>query len=144
MNRQPIPDAGRKLTAYYRRLQRKPQETIPQFLIREETLHDEMWRSLQRLLKEKQIDFEQYDCSLQELKAFCGMKDDQSVYIPGSDHSSEASYPNPFEDEQADVPDGDSGVPSTQPVGAPPATPKKDQRSFDLIERLMQKGLIPL
>lgn len=24
MNRQPIPDAGRKLTAYYRRLQRKP------------------------------------------------------------------------------------------------------------------------
>ena len=83
MNRQPVPDAGRKLTAYYRRLQRKPQETIPQFLIREETLYDEMWRSLQRLLKEKQIDFDQYDTSLDELKRFCGMKDDQSIFVPG-------------------------------------------------------------
>ena len=54
MNRQPIPDAGRKLSAYYRRLSRKPQETIPQFLVREETLYDEMWRSLQRLLREKE------------------------------------------------------------------------------------------
>ena len=31
MNRQPIRDAGRQLSAYYRRLSRKPQETIPQF-----------------------------------------------------------------------------------------------------------------
>ncbi|CAK8995304.1 unnamed protein product, partial [Durusdinium trenchii] len=45
MNRQPIPDAGRQLSAYY------------------------------RLLREKELDFDQYDCSLDELKDFCGMAD---------------------------------------------------------------------
>ncbi|CAK9056929.1 unnamed protein product [Durusdinium trenchii] len=82
MNRQPIPDAGRQLSAYYRRLSRKPQETIPQFLVREETLYDSMWRALQRLLREKELDFDQYDCSLDELKDFCGMAD-KSFYVPG-------------------------------------------------------------
>ena len=152
MNRQPIPDAGRKLTAYYRRLQRKPQETIPQFLIREETLYDEMWRSLQRLLKEKQIDFDQYDCSLTELKQFCGIKEGQSVYIPGGsrvpseaplDPDQEFVGENPFEgpDGVPPTPPG-SDAPSTVPIGASP--PRPASRHFDLIERLMQKGLIPL
>ena len=81
MNRQPIPDAGRQLSAYYRRLSRKPQGTIPQFLVREETLYDSMWRALQRLLREKELDFDQYDCSLDELKDFCSMAD-KSFYVP--------------------------------------------------------------
>ena len=149
MNRQPVPDAGRKLTAYYRRLQRKPQETIPQFLIREETLYDEMWRSLQRLLKEKQIDFDQYDTSLDELKRFCGMKDDQSIFVPGgSDGASRGTFShtdpeNPFDGEsEGEQPPGMTTPASTIPIGAPP--PKVERRGFDLIERLMQKGLIPL
>ena len=149
MNRQPVPDAGRKLTAYYRRLQRKPQETIPQFLIREETLYDEMWRSLQRLLREKQIDFDQYDTSLDELKRFCGMKDDQSTFVPGgSDGASRGTFShtdpeNPFDGEsEGEQPPGMTTPASTIPIGAPP--PKVERRGFDLIERLMQKGLIPL
>ena len=73
MNRQPIPDAGAKLTAYYRKLTRRPSETIPQFLIREETIYHEMWRALHRLLKEKRLDFSGYDITMDELKQFCGI-----------------------------------------------------------------------
>ena len=56
MNKQPIPDAGAKLSQYYRKLNRRANETIPQFLVREEYSYDTMWRSLQRLLREKQVD----------------------------------------------------------------------------------------
>ena len=56
MNKQPIPDAGAKLSQYYRKLNRRANETSPQFLVREEYSYDTMWRSLQRLLREKQVD----------------------------------------------------------------------------------------
>ena len=167
MNRQPIPDAGRQLSAYYRRLSRKPQETIPQFLVREETLYDSMWRALQRLLREKELDFEQYDCSLAELKEFCGMADRSffiaSEFDPESRHvgsqgspgpRSGSTHPSRFGAPRDDSPEDDSEdlprPPSsrtqsesghTVPVGAAPPKPSK---RLDLIERLMQKGLIPL
>ena len=41
MNRQPIPDAGAKLSMYYRKLTRKHGKSVPQFLVREDTAHDE-------------------------------------------------------------------------------------------------------
>ena len=166
MNRQPIPDAGRHLSAYYRRLARKHHETIPQFLIREETLHDAMWCSLQRLLREKELDFDQYDCSLEELRAFCGMPADKSYYIPeqvnhesfdigsqrsgsGSTHPSRAGQAGPPGEAEAEVAEAAS-TPSMSrahshtshgPIGSSPPKPLK---RLDLIERLMQKGLIPL
>ncbi len=168
MNRQPIPDAGRKLSAYYRRLSRKPQETIPQFLVREETLYDEMWRSLQRLLREKELDFTQYDCSLSDLKSFCGIDPEQSFYVPngstgqdsdttgsGSTHPSRFGGTRPRahtveheDDEEFDEDHEDPPTPrsrshsSPTPIGAPPYKPPS--KKYDLIERLMQKGLIPL
>ena len=170
MNRQPIPDAGRQLSAYYRRLSRKPQETIPQFLVREETLYDAMWRALQRLLREKELDFDQFDCSLDELKQFCGMPN-QSYFVPrelfqedaqlnsaqssqgsGSTHPSRFGAQPPVEQSEAEDDayvesrshrSQDMSQSNTQagPIGAPPQKPTK---RLDLIERLMQKGLIPL
>ena len=167
MNRQPIPDAGRQLSAYYRRLSRKPQETIPQFLVREETLYDSMWRALQRLLREKELDFDQYDCSLDELKDFCGMAD-KSFYVPGefehesthgafsqgSGSGSGSTHPSRFagnrepnaEAEDEDLPQpplsrSQSESHHTMPIGS---SPEKPSKRLDLIERLMQKGLIPL
>lgn len=89
LNRQPLPDAGTKIGQYYRRLRRKPQESVRQFLVREEQVHDMMLRSLQRLLREKELDFDNYDCSIEELKEFVGMKDGASVYY--DDASSETS-----------------------------------------------------
>ena len=163
MNRQPIPDAGRKLSAYYRRLSRKPQETIPQFLVREETLYDEMWRSLQRLLREKELDFSQYDCSLSDLKLFCGIDPEQSFFVPngsvghdsdtagsGSTHPSRFGGTRPRTVEHEDEEDFDEEPPTPRshghsgqtPIGAPPYRPPI--KKYDLIERLMQKGLIPL
>lgn len=163
MNRQPIPDAGRKLSAYYRRLSRKPQETIPQFLVREETLYDEMWRSLQRLLREKELDFSQYDCSLSDLKLFCGIDPEQSFFVPngsvghdsdtagsGSTHPSRFGGTRPRTVEHEDEEDFDEEPPTPRshghsgqtPIGAPPYRPPI--KKYDLIERFMQKGLIPL
>ena len=55
MNRQPIPDAGAKLSQYYRTLSEKNNETIPEFLVREDTL-----------------DFSKYEVTEAELKTFCG------------------------------------------------------------------------
>ena len=82
MNKQPSPGAGAKLTACYRRLARKPGETsgetMPQFLTREETPYDNMWRSLQCLLREKALDFSKYGVTMAELKTFCGMRVDAS------------------------------------------------------------------
>ena len=60
MGKQPPPDAGLKIGNYYRKLSRKRAETVPEFLIREDSTHDEMWRALQRLLLEREIDFEGY------------------------------------------------------------------------------------
>eukprot|EP00434_Breviolum_minutum_P045440 symbB.v1.2.040736.t1/scaffold7481.1/size11009/2 len=73
LNRQALPDAGNKIGSYYRRLSRRSGETVPAFLIREDKVHDEMMKALQRLLREKELDFEGYDMSLAELKTFCGI-----------------------------------------------------------------------
>ena len=166
MNRQAVPEAGRQLSAYYRRLSRRPQETIPQFLVREETLYDGMWRALQRLLREKELDFDQFDCSLEELKRFCGMGE-ESFYVPGtgahdtflgsqgsesgSTHPSRFAHQPEQDDLDEDAEDAEDRAPQSShtsshasaraPVGAPPSKPAK---RLDLIERLMQKGLIPL
>ena len=145
MNRQPIPDAGAKLAAYYRKLVRKPNETIPQFLIREETLHDEMWRSLQRLLREKAIDFEKYDVTLAELKGFCGIDPEASVYYGGSVEEESARTQTPRGGSRADSEHGDSelGRASADSATGQPAQPLA-RKPMDLIQRLMDKGLVPL
>lgn len=143
LNRQPLPDAGTKIGQYYRRLRRKPQESVRQFLVREEQVHDMMLRSLQRLLREKELDFDNYDCSIEELKEFVGMKDGASVYY--DDASSETSKASGAtaapgqkagstgrgqKGEDASSHDSSSHVPRT--------------RGKDLLQRLMEKGLIPL
>lgn len=167
MNRQPIPDAGAKLSQYYRRLNRRPNETIPQFLVREDCAYDTMWRSLKRLLREKAIDFSGYEITEAELKAFCEMKPEESFFYgngepefedPMEDDRSHASHRshasqhshqttrvdgNPFEHDRS------SGSESRRSGSRPPtdrdqAKPKSDPKRLDLIERLMQKGLIPL
>ena len=73
MNRQPIPDAGAKLSQYQRRLSRRNNETIPQFLVREDSAYDSMWKALQRLLRQKALDFSKYEVTEAELKTFCGV-----------------------------------------------------------------------
>lgn len=80
LNNQPLPDAGSKIGGYYRRLSRKPQEGVSAFLIREDKLHDDMVRALQRLLREKELTFEDYDVDLEELRRFCGFSPGQSLY----------------------------------------------------------------
>ena len=61
LNRQPLPDAGTKIGAYYRRLLRRHHEPLPSFLVREDKVHDDMLRALQRLLRERELVFEGYE-----------------------------------------------------------------------------------
>ena len=70
LNKQPLPDAGQKIGQYYRKLHRRQQESVRQFLVREETVHSERLKALQRLLHEKELEFDQYDCTVAELKEF--------------------------------------------------------------------------
>ena len=176
MNRQPIPDAGAKLSQYYRKLNRRSNETIPQFLVREDCAYDSMWRSLKRLLREKAIDFSGYEITEAELKVFCGMKPEESFFYgngepefedPMDDVPSQRSQrsgqsfrtervgeENPFGD--PDRPSGsDHSEGSQQRHGSGPQSrssgrdsqhgpPKSIPKKSDLIDRLMQKGLIPL
>ena len=79
LNRQPLPDAGNKIGGYYRRLQRKPHEAS--FLVREDKVHDDMPRALQRLLRERELTFEGYETTIEELKEFCGMAPEASLYL---------------------------------------------------------------
>ena len=143
LNKQPLPDAGTKIGQYYRRLRRKPQESVRQFLVREEQVHDTMLRSLQRLLREKELDFDNYDCSIEELKEFVGMKDGASVYY--DDAASETSKAS-----------GATAAPG-QKIASTGRGQKSDDasshdssshvpraRGKDLLQRLMEKGLIPL
>ncbi|CAK9015947.1 unnamed protein product, partial [Durusdinium trenchii] len=92
LNKQPLPEAGNRIGAYYRRLHRKRHESVRQYIVREEKVHDDMLKALQRLLRERELDFEQYDCSIAELKEFCGMKDGASVYFEDG-----ASFASPSE-----------------------------------------------
>ena len=144
MNKQPIPDAGAKLSAYYRKLARRSGETIPQFLIREETLHDEMWRALQRLLREKELDFERYDVTMAELKEFCGIAGDASVYYGGiGEQESTRTTTPPAGSAAASEQDEEEQRPGSSETRS--ATPAPVQRKpLDMIQRLMDKGLVPL
>lgn len=165
MNRQAIPDAGAKLSQYYRKLNRRPNETIPQFLVREEFSYDTMWKSLQRLLREKQIDFSKYDVTEKELRIFCGMKPDESFFYDEDDDE-----PIPEEEEFPEPPDDDGESATTQnPFASRPGsrphsrTPSRSgsqpgsrkgggknkpiqvaPRKRDLLEMLMSKGVIPI
>ena len=92
LNRQPLPEA------------------LPAFLIREDKVHDDMLRALQRLLRERDLTFDEYDVSVPELKAFCGIGDGESLYF-----------------------------------GPPEGTDAQDaDEEQDLLQRLMEKGLMPL
>ena len=57
---------------YYRRLARRPNEPVNAFLIREDKTHGDTIIALQRLLREKELTFEDYDMNLDALKNFCG------------------------------------------------------------------------
>ena len=85
MNRQALPDAGTKIGGYYRRLQKRHAETVPAFLIREDKVHDEMIRPLQRLLRQKDLNFDGYEVTLEELKDFCGFKPGASLWFGEDD-----------------------------------------------------------
>eukprot|EP00434_Breviolum_minutum_P036551 symbB.v1.2.032385.t1/scaffold3856.1/size95938/3 len=142
MNRQPIPDAGAKLSQYYRKLGRKSGESIPQFLVREDHAHDGMWRALQRLLREKALDFSKYDVSETELRIFCGMGD-QSYYYETEMNAEEEELD---EDDQASRHSGTTVNPNRSGKGSSSTStrPGPEPKRKDLIERLMDKGLIPI
>ena len=142
MNRQPIPDAGAKLSQYYRKLGRKNGESIPQFLVREDHAHDGMWRALQRLLREKALDFTKYDVSETELRIFCGMGD-QSYYYENEMNAEEDDL-DENEDDQGSRHSGTTINPNRSGKGSSSTSTRPEPKRKDLIERLMDKGLIPL
>ena len=150
MNKQPIPDAGAKLSAYYRKLNRRTNETIPQFLVREEYSYDMMWRSLQRFLREKQVDFSKYEVTEKELRVFCGMKPNESFFYDEEEEEAFAPPQTPDDDEEEPA-----STETRNPFASPPLSRANSQKSSsaaapvqkrkrDLIEMLMRKGLIPL
>ncbi|CAJ1419122.1 unnamed protein product [Effrenium voratum] len=152
MNRQPIPDAGAKLSMYYRKLTRRHSESVPQFLVREDTAHDEMWRALQRLLRERELDFSKFETSVEELKEFCGMRPEESVFMEGEDAesviSAASAHAGATEEESSAASAGKGkgkGLGTSTPTSSAAAgTAKAPKKRKDLIQRLMEKGLIPL
>ncbi|CAE7574883.1 CACNA1B, partial [Symbiodinium sp. CCMP2456] len=157
LNRQPLPDAGNKIGGYYRRLNRRPNEALPAFLIREDKTHDDMLRALQRLLRERELSFEDYDTSQEELKKFCGMKEGESVYFgPPEGTDAEEEEAEAAEEEEFGYDDDEgraswlsSGASRTSrtsrtTTGGKGSTKTKPPRGKDLLERLMEKGLMPL
>ena len=158
LNKQPLPDAGSKIGGYYRRLQRKPMEGVNAFLIREDKLHDDMFRALQRLLREKELNFDEYDMDMEELRRFCGFLPGQSMYFGDPEDFSSVSGDAQDQDEgRTATPKGSqSGKPFTHSSrsspGDGPATSTSSsasrsedtRRGKDLLERLMEKGLVPL
>lgn len=145
LNRQALPDAGTKIGGHYRRLQKRGAETVPAFLIREDKVHDEMIRALQRLLRQKEVSFDGYEVTLDELKAFCGFKPGASLWYGEDDVEEDTAS-------QAASEQGSARTATPQPAGAPsrPTSPstaassKTNAKGKDLIDRLMSKGLLPL
>ena len=156
LNKQPLPEAGNRIGAYYRRLHRKPHESVRQYIVREEKIHDDMLKALQRLLRERELDFEQYECTIDELKEFVGMKDGASVYFEdaaSAGHSVSEPGGNPFDADISSVRDSDRDLDGerestsrTERIsGHESQTPKvKAGKGKDLLQRLMEKGLMPL
>ena len=150
LNKQPLPEAGNRIGAYYRRLHRKPHESVRQYIIREEKVHDDMLKALQSLLREPEWDFDNYECSVEELKEFCGMKDGASMYfensstIPSASAAPSASVSEAGEHEskrprEPQSEEGSSKTPSTQVLPS-----ERQVKGKDLLQRLMEKGLMPL
>ena len=157
LNRQPLPDAGNKIGGYYRRLKRRHQEPIPAFLVREDRTHDEMLKALQRLLRDRELSFDGYETSLSELKTFCGINPEDSVYYgppEGDDDEDEEE-----EEEEDEEDEGEQRTPtprskgsrrSSKGSGRTSSTKKEEKirekkiKGKDLLERLMEKGLMPL
>ncbi|CAE7214275.1 TERC [Symbiodinium sp. CCMP2592] len=164
LNRQPLPDAGNKIGAYYRRLLRKGQEPLPAFLIREDKVHDDMLRALQRLLRVRELAFDDYDATLEEPKTFCGMSMDESLYYGPS----EGEPPEDEDGEPGEAAEEDGEGESTRrprsrsgsrtsrsrgrSAGSSTSTKGKGKgkdvdfqpKGKDLLQRLMGKGLMPL
>ncbi|CAE7563794.1 TY5A [Symbiodinium sp. CCMP2592] len=167
MNRQPLPDAGNKIGGYYRRLHKKPHEAIPAFLVREDRVHDEMLKALQRLLTERELTFDDYEVDLGELKAFCGIPEGTSLYFGPVEGTDAAEDEEPDQDDEMDTrtqtPEGSAGRPfsrssfgrrsssresrassSKSASKEVKVTEKKKPKGKDLLQRLMEKGLMPL
>ena len=156
LNRQALPDAGQKIGAYYRRLSKRPNESVPAFLVREDKVHDEMLKALQRLLREKELDFDGYNMTLPELKRFVGMEPEASLFY--GDDANEADTMDQEEETEEEQSQRSSktaapsrdGVPfsrKSQSVGPSEEAgghDKPQQRGKDVLELLMEKGLIPL
>lgn len=145
LNKQPLPEAGNRIGAYYRRTRRKPHESVRQYIVREEKVHDDMLKALQRLLRERELDFDQYDCTIDELKDFVGMKDGAWVYFD------DAASAVPSMSEHGSAEDATRGLhgeaSSTRPAAEPLSSASGDRpqpRGKDLLQRLMEKGLMPL
>ena len=167
LNRQPLPDAGNKIGGYYRRLQRKHQEALPAFLMREDKVHDDMLRALQRLLQERDLAFDGYETTVEELKHFVGMGPDESLYYGPDDEmdgdGGAAAAAGPATENEEDSATTLPGRPAsrsssssrTSGRGARSGTSTSGKskgkdtevpkpRGKDLLQRLMEKGLMPL
>ena len=168
LNRQALPDAGNKIGNYYRRLRRRPGETVPAFLVREDRTHDEMLKALQRLLRDKALDFEPYEVSMEELRNFCGFRPGQSLYFGQDDHdgdpesgvdsdshsqrsqSRRTSTPNqpgrPFSGAGSQPEGSNRGTPRNRPATTSTSSTSEQPvaEGKDLLQRLMEKGLLPL
>ena len=70
LNRQPLPHAETKIGAHYPHLLRKGEEPLRVFLLREDKVHDDMLRALQRLHGEQELVFDDSDTNLEKLKTF--------------------------------------------------------------------------
>ena len=111
--------------------------------MREDRTHDEMLRALQRLLREKELTFDEYDLDIGELKSFCGIVEGESLYF-GPPEGTDAQ-----EDDEDGQDDDEDGQDEDEDEFAPRARRsskkgKAKQRGKDLLQRLMEKGLMPL
>ena len=155
-NRQAVPNAGQKIGSYYRRLAKRPGKSAPAFLflVREDKVHDEMLKALQRLLREKELDFDGYNMTLAELKRFVGMEPEASLFygehevseLGGADDE-EAEEEGSQKSSKTATPSRD-GIPfskrsqSVRPSDSAAAQEKEKPQDKDVL--LMQKGLTPL
>ena len=152
LNKQPLPEAGNRIGAYYRRLHRKPNESVRQYIVREEKVHDDMLKALQRLLRERELDFEQYDCTVEELKEFVGIRHDASVYYgddEGASVTESQAAEGSSERDRGLHGERDEGDPASRqfpesPIGKEDRSKATPSRGKDLLQRLMEKGLMPL
>ena len=107
-----------------------------------------MLKALHRLLREKELTFEGYETTLEELKDFCGFRPGESLYYgPQDDETAEAEEAESRKSSRTPTPQA-SGRPFTASrVGGgsvASSTTTQPQKGKDLIHRLLSKGLLPL